>query len=161
MPDELQKHLKGTTRAAVEGALVTKELGFNEGTEKEAIYKLSDSSGYLHFPSEESTTGPFIRKDGTIAWTADQSVGENKFTNLKAIDFTDGSANMALSHSGGKYSLVGGSGTTAFDLTMDNIPLRILATGAGGSLELNGGDGGITIGAELPAKRLILLSLII
>jgi hypothetical protein len=53
MPQELQKHLRGGDQGAVEGSLVEAELGFNEGAQKEAIYRLSDGTDYLHFPSEE------------------------------------------------------------------------------------------------------------
>jgi hypothetical protein len=53
MPDALQKHLRGNDQSAVELSLIEAELGFNEGPEKEGIYKMSDSAGVLHFPSKE------------------------------------------------------------------------------------------------------------
>ncbi len=48
-----QKHMEGTTRAGVEGALVGKEIAYNSHADYlELIYK-NLASGYVHFPSEE------------------------------------------------------------------------------------------------------------
>jgi len=48
-----QQHIDGTTRATLEPALVTKEIGYNaDTTKKELIYKVS-TGVYVHFPSEE------------------------------------------------------------------------------------------------------------
>jgi hypothetical protein len=48
-----QKHMEGTTRAGVEGALVGKEIAYNSHADYlELIYK-NLANGYVHFPSEE------------------------------------------------------------------------------------------------------------
>jgi hypothetical protein len=50
----LQRHCKALTRALIESSLDIKEVGANEeAVQPELIYKLSDSSGYLHVPTLE------------------------------------------------------------------------------------------------------------
>ena len=54
MADELQKHLRGTTRSAVESDLEIGELGINEAaTQLELIIEKIAGSVFLHFPSLE------------------------------------------------------------------------------------------------------------
>lgn len=50
----LQRHLKALTRVLVESSLDIKEIGVCEdAVQPEAVYKRSDSSGYIHFAAIE------------------------------------------------------------------------------------------------------------
>ena len=54
MADEIQLHIQGNTRAAVEADLVEGELGFNqESTVLEGVYRRKIDGTFLHFPSEQ------------------------------------------------------------------------------------------------------------
>lgn len=70
MPQELQKHLRGDLQGAVESSLVAAELGFNEGPEKEGVYKVSDGSACLHFPSAER-----LEEDAAAAASGARMIG--------------------------------------------------------------------------------------
>lgn len=123
----LQKHLRGTTRAAVEADLVAGEIGINEASSQlELIALENDAVSLLHFPSLE-------RLDDITASSSGASligVEDDSFTNitgdtdlqttLKSIDNAIGSTTGTLLQDGSR-PLTAEWDTGAFNIDLGGI----------------------------------------
>lgn len=107
MPDALQKHLRGNDQSAVELSLIEAELGFNEGPQKEAIYKLSDSSGVLHFPSQER-----LAEHDTALQSGAKLIGFAPPSGMTSTDVQAALGELKASISTGGGGGLDGTGTT-------------------------------------------------
>jgi len=100
----LQKHLRGTSRALVEGALEEFEIGLNNDTNFEELITLVPGTGFIHYISEERLDGFQNGLSGaSLVGVEDDSFGTingdvDLQTTLKSVD--DAFNTLALDTSG-------------------------------------------------------------
>lgn len=140
MATELQQHLMGTTRAAVEGDLEIKEIGINTAaTQKELIANLDDVT-YLHFPSLE-------RLDDT---TADDSgatligVESAPFSVISGSDVQAVLESIDSNLSGGPTGVLLRNGTTTLTGNWDTGDFDIIF-GTGRGIRADGSNNALYI----------------